>query len=148
MSPERFDHLLGLTQEKITRKHYIGQPISAEERLAITLRYLASGDSQQSIAFVFKVGHSTVNGIINEVCDMLWNSLFEYVTPPSKGSDWKKIVADFQQVWNMPHYIGAIDGKHIAMKNLRSLVPYGIITKGFSGWFCLQYAMLVTVLQQ
>ena len=49
----------------------IRQPISAEKRLAIILRYFASGDNQQSIAFLFKVGHSTVNGIINEVCDVL-----------------------------------------------------------------------------
>ena len=72
MSPETFDHLLGLVQEKITLKPHIRQPISAEERLvAITLRCLASGDSQQSIAFIFNIGHSTGNGITSEVCDVL-----------------------------------------------------------------------------
>ena len=98
MLPERFDHLLGLDQEKITRKHHIRKSISNEEQLAITLRYLALGDSQQLIAFLFKVGHSTDNGIINEVCDVLWNAVFEYVTPPSNDTDWKKIAADFEHI--------------------------------------------------
>ena len=66
ISLERFDHLLGLVQEKIIRKHHLKQPISAEKRLAITLRHLASGDSQQLIAFLFKVDQSTANGIINK----------------------------------------------------------------------------------
>ena len=57
MLPEKFNHLLGLVPEKITRKHHIRQSIAAEERLAITLRYLTSGGSQQLIAFLFKVGH-------------------------------------------------------------------------------------------
>ena len=116
MSPEWFDHQLGLIEEK--RKHHIRQSISAEERLAITLRYSASGDSQQLIAFLFKVGHSTVNGIINEICDKLRNALFGYVSPPSNGSDWKKIVADSEQTWNRPHCVGTIDRMHIAMKKL------------------------------
>ena len=116
MSPEWFDHQLSLIEEK--RKHHIRQSISAEERLAITLRYSASGDSQQLIAFLFKVGHLTVNGIINEICDKLSNALFGYVGPPSNGSDWKKIVAVSEQTWNRPHCVGTIDMMHIAMKKL------------------------------
>ena len=40
MSKERFDHLLSLIREKVTKKQTkMGEPISAEERLVITLRY-------------------------------------------------------------------------------------------------------------
>ena len=65
MSPERFDHLAGLIRDKITRKHHEQEPISPEERLAVTLRYLATGDSQHSLGFMFKLGRSATNGIIN-----------------------------------------------------------------------------------
>ena len=41
----------------------------------MTLRYLATGDSQHSLRFMFKLGRSTVTGIINEVCEELWNAL-------------------------------------------------------------------------
>ena len=68
MSPERFDHLVSLVRNNITKSHYIREPISPEERFAVTLRYLATGDSQHSLGFLFKLGRSTVNGIINEVC--------------------------------------------------------------------------------
>ena len=71
MLSERFDHLLSLVEEKTKKQTNIREPISPVERLAITLRYLASGDSQQSIAFLLKVGHSTVNKIVNEECDAL-----------------------------------------------------------------------------
>ena len=50
--------------------------MSPAERVTITFRYLASGDSQQFIAFLFKVGHSTVNKI---VCDAVWDALKDYI---------------------------------------------------------------------
>ena len=120
-----------------------------KERLAITLRYLVSGDSQESIAFLFKVAHSTVNGIINETCDVLWNALFEYVTPPSYGSNWKKkLVLILNRYGICLTALEILMGSILRWKTLRYLVPYGIITKGFSAWFCLQYAMLVIIFQQ
>ena len=38
-------------------------------------RYLATGDSHQTIAFSFRVGRSTVSNIVKEVCQELWNVL-------------------------------------------------------------------------
>ena len=72
MSPERFDHLLSLVHDRLIRKFHVREPFSPAERLAVTLRYLASGDSQTSIGFLFKMGRSTVNRIIEEVCTELW----------------------------------------------------------------------------
>ena len=46
MSPERFAHLLSLVGPAITRQTTsFRQPIHADERLAITLQYLVTGDS-------------------------------------------------------------------------------------------------------
>ena len=56
MSPEWFDHLLSLIRPKIKNKYKVRPPISAEERLAAALRYLASGDSRQSISYQYKMG--------------------------------------------------------------------------------------------
>ena len=80
------------------------------------MRYLASGDSQQSTAFLLKVGHSTVNKIVNKVSDTLWDTLQDYISQPLSESDWKNVVSGFENHWNMPHCLGSIDGKHIAMK--------------------------------
>ena len=85
MSPERFDHLTGLMRDKITRKHDVREPISPEEHLAVTLQYLATVevDSQHSLGFMSKPCRSTVTGIINEVCEELWNALSDYIKPPT-----------------------------------------------------------------
>lgn len=36
---------------------------------------------------------------------------------PETPEAWKKIAEDFQITWNVPHCIGAIDGKHITMQS-------------------------------
>ena len=115
MSPERFDYLAGLMRDKITRKHHVRHPISPEERLAMTLHYLARDDSQHSLGFIFKLGRSTVNGKINEVYEELWNALSDYVKPLTSVYDWKKISADFNELWNVSHCLGALDGKHVGI---------------------------------
>ena len=38
------------------------------ERLAITLRYFATGDSQASLSFAFRRGRSTITNILRETC--------------------------------------------------------------------------------
>ena len=76
MSTERFGHLLSLVGPTVTRQTTnFREPISAGERLAITLRYLVTGDSMQTISFSYRVGHSTVCGIIDSTCDALWTGV-------------------------------------------------------------------------
>ena len=76
MTQQRFSHLPGLVGPAITRQDTtFRQVIPPDERLAITLRYLVTGDSMQTISFSYRVGHSTVNGIINSTCESLWNVL-------------------------------------------------------------------------
>ena len=93
MSPERFNHLADLLRPLITTEVRCRIPISVEERLAVTLRYLAMGNSQPDLAFSFKLGRSTINQIITEVCTFLWDVLSGYVSPPSSLEDWKRIFA-------------------------------------------------------
>ena len=83
MSPEQFDHLLSLIRPNIEKEHKVCSPILAEERLAGTFRYLASGDSKQSISYQYKMGKSTINGIIDEVCDTIWESPADFVKTPT-----------------------------------------------------------------
>ena len=64
MSKERFDHLLEMIRDRITKKDTTLREaisVSAEERLVITLRYLASGMSQQDLCWSFRVGRTTAS---------------------------------------------------------------------------------------
>ena len=40
----------------------------------------------------------------------------EYLMCPTDPEDWKKIEERFRHRWNVPHAVGALDGKHIAIK--------------------------------
>ena len=91
MTPQRFSHLLSIVGPSITRQDTtFRQAIPPGERLAITLCYLVTGDSMQTISFSYRVGHSTVSGIIDTTCDALWNVLLpEYMQRRSTPAEWR-----------------------------------------------------------
>lgn len=47
------------------------EPLSPGIKLAITLRYLASGDSYHSLMYGFRVAHNTISKVIRQVCEAL-----------------------------------------------------------------------------
>ena len=71
MSKERFDTLLSQVVPLLAKRHYYS-PHRAEippaERLAVTIRSLATGNSQVSLSFNFRMGRSTVCMIVRETC--------------------------------------------------------------------------------
>ena len=52
MSPERFNYLADLLRPLITKEVRCRIPISVEEEVAVTLRYLATGNSQRDWYFL------------------------------------------------------------------------------------------------
>ena len=117
MSPERFEDLLTLVGPFIAKKPCRSRnPISEAERLMVTLRYLATGDSQQSHSFLFRIGKSTISNLLRATCEAIWVTLKEqYLKVPPTTRDWLRIAKEFEDEWNFPNCIGAIDGKHIMM---------------------------------
>jgi len=110
MSPERFEHLPSLVGPIIQKKDtQLRESISAEQCLVITIRFLSSGDAQQSFCYSFRLGKSTISGIISETCSAIYDQLKkEYLCAPNSEDDWLKIGDVFEKSWNMPHVIGAI----------------------------------------
>ena len=86
------------------------------QRLALTLRYLATGESQQSLSLSYRIGKSTVCQIVSETALAIYNSLKDsYTKTPLSKEKWLNISsAGFEDTWNFPHCIGAIDGIHSA----------------------------------
>ncbi|XP_011883603.1 PREDICTED: putative nuclease HARBI1 [Vollenhovia emeryi] len=116
MSVAKFDSLLQRVQPLIEKQFTnFREPISARDRLYVTLRYLASGDAMSSMAYAYRIGRSTVSQIVSETCDALWEVLQDELLEPS-DENWKRIAAEFNDCWQFPHCIGAIDGKHVAIK--------------------------------
>ena len=115
MTPDRFQHLLGLVRNKIVKQETkFRKPISAEERLTLTVRFLSSGESQQSLAFSYRIGRNTVSNIISETCDDIYQALKDdYLCCPATAEQWEHIAIQFEEKWNFPHVVGALAGKHV-----------------------------------
>ncbi|CAN7943147.1 unnamed protein product [Ixodes pacificus] len=118
MPPQAFDALLGLLTERIAKKDTnYRKAISAADRLALTLRFLAAGLTLRMVTFNFLVGRSTACRMVSDVCDALWDILQPvYLTIPQTADEWLRVAADFEERWNFPHCLGAIDGKHVTVE--------------------------------
>ena len=125
MSPERFDQLLTLVREQIEKKDTaFRKSFPAAGRLAITLRYLASGETQQFLSYSYRIGRGTVSAVIAETCKAIYTALKDrYLKSPSTEDDWKAITARFEEVWNSLHLLGAIDGKHRMSRVNWNIIP-------------------------
>ena len=97
------------------------ESISTSERLAVALRYCVTGNVQRKIAANYGISRSTTCKIIIETRDAIWTVLMRggFLTCLSTEEEWKEISQSFENKWNFPHAIGALDGKHIVM-----LVPH------------------------
>nr|XP_055025796.1 uncharacterized protein LOC129412676 [Misgurnus anguillicaudatus] len=117
MSWEQFDNLLSIVGLSITKMNTnYRESIGPAERLSICLRFLATGDSYKTIAFSYRVGRSTVMGIVKQVCEAIWLCLVEKYMQFPKMEEWMAIAEDYQKLWNFPNCVGAIDGKHVTIQ--------------------------------
>ena len=90
------------------------EAIPPEERLAVTLRFLATGESFSSLQYQFRISQSTLCTIIPEVCDSIYKVLKEdHFNCPKSSDEWLAISKMFEDRWQLPNCIGAADGKHV-----------------------------------
>ena len=102
MTSQRFEHLLSLVGPHLQRTTTkMREPISPAERLV----------------FSFRISRAAICTILSETCEKIWQVLSSsYVRAPSTVLEWTKITKELFDIWDMPHCIGATDGKHIAVK--------------------------------
>lgn len=76
MSATDFEFLLNKIGQRITRMDTnMRKCIPVQERLAVALRFLATGDSYASLSYLFKFSPQTVSKCVDEVCDALIDAL-------------------------------------------------------------------------
>ena len=78
-------------------------------------RLFAMGDSLRTIACSFRIGRSTIPGIVSEI-RMRQNLKETHVQRPSTVEDWYSIGKRFEDRWNFLNCLGAIDGKDDSIK--------------------------------
>ncbi|XP_069963028.1 uncharacterized protein [Bactrocera oleae] len=105
---EQFKVLLNLVEPWL-RKYSRRNPIEPEQRLYITLHFLAHGNALRLLSMKFRIGLETARSIILETCDALWRALASHYLNPPSNAKWKQISEDFWNVTKLPHCLGAID---------------------------------------
>lgn len=118
MHPDLFKELLEmvtpLIQKKDTRMRRSIQP---GLRLALTLRYLATGSDFKSTSFMFRVAANTISQIVPAVCAAIHQVLKDkYMRCPQTHEEWSRVAAEFEEKWQFPNCVGALDGKHITVR--------------------------------
>ncbi|XDV34474.1 hypothetical protein PO909_004630, partial [Leuciscus waleckii] len=117
MSAEQMDELLSIIGPELTRQSTnYRAAIEPKQRLAVGLRYLASGDSMVSLAFSYRLGHATVMNSVHMVCADIEKVMMERFLPRQTQDTWKEVAQGFCEKWNFPNCLGAIDGKHIIIQ--------------------------------
>ena len=118
MTAAKFEELLRFISPYIEKDCLKRESIKPEERLAVTLRYLTTGDSFKTISSSYRMSDTTVGRIVKETCNCLWNVLKEkdYIKSPKNSDEWKEISKCFEAKWNFPNCLGAIDGKHVIIQ--------------------------------
>ena len=134
MTPGQMEHLFNLVAPCITKlSSNYRQPIPSQQRLSLTLRHLVTGESHISLSLQYRIGRQTVSKIIPETCKAIYDVLTRtYVNTPTSSDEWLAVSKQFEVKWNLPHVIGAIDGKHIRM---RSPDNTGSLYYNYKGFF-------------
>lgn len=80
MNGELFDELLALVTPQIKKKNTIMRDaIPVSQRLSITLRYLATGNSFEDMKFLTAVSPQSIGQIVIETCTALINNLKGFI---------------------------------------------------------------------
>ena len=89
--------------------------IPADQRLCVTLYYLATSDSVQSCALLFRLGESAIRNIIYDTCQAIWQKLSPiHMKTPATAAEWRLVTEGFNTHWNFPNCIGAVKDNKMA----------------------------------
>lgn len=107
--------------------------LSVEEKVALTLRFLATGDSYSSLQLTFLIESSTICKVVVQVCDAIRTNLGPlHLKPPRTREEWLLISDRFMNQWQFPHTLGSVDGKHIEINKPQRAGSQYWCYKGFN----------------
>ena len=142
MEPAMFRELLERIGPRITKADTtFRNALQPGLKLAITLRHLATGESYHSLSFSYRVPHNTISLLLKEVTEAIIEEYAqEVVSFPTTQQEWHDIGELFGSRWNFHHALGALDGKHIAIRNPPK---GGSVYYNYKGYFSIILMALV-----
>lgn len=107
------------------------EAISARDRLSVTLRFLATGNTFQDLSYSTRIAPNTLSQIIPETLKAIITVLGnKVIVCPSTAMEWQIVAEKFYTLWQFPHCLGSLDGKHV---NFRPLRTEGSVYRNYKG---------------
>lgn len=133
MDPALFNELMARLGPRLTKKDtWYRKALHPGLKLAFTLRHLATGDSYHSLMYGFRVAHNTISLAVKDVCRAIEAEYARELIPvPTTAAEWRAIAEEFRTRWQFPHAVGALDGKHVAIRCPRNGGSLYFNYKGF-----------------
>ncbi|KAJ8945189.1 hypothetical protein NQ314_009304 [Rhamnusium bicolor] len=78
------------------------------------MKYLATGNSFNSLHYEYLLGATTIRELVRTICEAIWICLDPIFMAEKPEDDWLSIADEYERT-NFPHCIGSVDGKHIRM---------------------------------
>ena len=118
MDYAHFQTIVTLLSEKLLKKDTImREAIKPAEMCSLTIRFLATGESFRSLEYQFRISRRAISYIVMEVCQALYEVMGpKYLAVPKSSQDWLEIAEKFEERWNFPNCLGAVDGKRILLQ--------------------------------
>jgi len=94
-----FEFILSRISDLISPKARLGgtRPIECDERLALTLRYLATGESFQSLSFQYRISIRAISYIVKGCCKAIVERLTpEFIIVPATKDEWLDVSKRFE----------------------------------------------------
>lgn len=86
----------------------IRESIRPDERIAVTLRYLATGETFESLEYSFRISRACISSIVEETCQSIFDILGQrYIKTPSTQEEWVSVAQRFESRLNFLRGIGA-----------------------------------------
>lgn len=112
--------------------------LTPEQKLLITLRFMASGSMQLVVADVVRVSAPTVCRILPKVCIALIAHLHTFIKMPMTAREREDAAAQFYAFAQFPRTIGAIDCTHVKLQSPGgNLVRVHLCGKLFQNEICI-----------
>jgi hypothetical protein len=109
-----FEYLCSTLAPLLTRQDTnMRGAIPVQVKVAVAISRLATGNSMQTIADLYKIGLSTSQVTVSQFCFAVKSILLrKFIQWPSR-TVMKKYAEEFENLQQIPYVVGAVDGSHI-----------------------------------
>ncbi len=108
MDPDMFFEMVDRLSPRIEKQDtWYQKALQPGLKVAITLQYLAKGDSYHSLMYNFRVAHNTISSIVRDVCQaIIYGYAREVIAAPTTKAECLQIADHFSSRWNFHNCLG------------------------------------------